>query len=294
MKILLLGANGQLGQAFQALMKTDAFPIAWEVIAWDREQCDMSHPETLREHIRTLKPNAIINAAAYTQVDLAETDVALCEKINTESPAALAKYARENHIPLIHFSTDYVYDGNTKEVHVESERLHPTNQYGRAKALGDEAILISGCDHLIFRTSWVFSFVGKNFVKTMKRLSETKSELKVVNDQVGSPTYAPDLAELALDCFMQALERREEGEKFPSGVYHLTNSGFTTWSEFAQMILPKVKIIGIPTTEYPTPAARPLNSKLSLEKLKTTFHLEPRSWKLALADCLKKLGEAHE
>ena len=291
MKILLLGANGQVGQAFQDLVKTEAFPIAWDLIAWDRTQGDLSNPEELRENIAALKPDAIINAAAYTQVDLAETEIELCEKINTESPAMLAAYARENHIPVVHFSTDYVYDGNTKEIHAESERLHPGNQYGRAKALGDEAILISGCEHLIFRTSWVYSFVGKNFVKTMKRLGETKTELQVVNDQFGSPTYAPDIAELALDCFMQALERREEGEKFPSGVYHLTNAGFTTWAEFAKAILPKVNVIGIPTSEYPTPATRPLNSKLSLEKLKNTFHLEPRSWQDALKACLKKLGE---
>jgi dTDP-4-dehydrorhamnose reductase len=293
MKLLLLGSQGQLGQAFQALSQTPAFPIGWELMSWKREQGDLSDPQRLVELIGKLKPDAIINAAAYTQVDLAEQEIDLCERINTESPAALAAYARTTKIPLIHFSTDYVYGGASSEPHLETEKLHPENQYGRSKALGDEAILISGCDHLIFRTSWVYSFVGKNFVKTMLRLAETKTELNVVNDQIGSPTYAPDLAEISLEALMRSLEKQASGQAFPSGVYHLTNSGFTSWADFAKAIIPQIKISGIATSEYPTPAKRPLNSRLSLTKIGTAFGLKPRPWQQALTDCLKKLGKSH-
>jgi dTDP-4-dehydrorhamnose reductase len=294
MKVLLLGADGQLGRAFQALSQTDAFPIGWELSAWNRSLGDLSKPETLLKNVESFRPDIIVNAAAYTQVDLAEQEIDLCERINTESPAMLAAYAREHHATLVHFSTDYVYGDEFKDAHLESERLQPQNQYGRAKALGDEAILLSAADHLIFRTSWVYSYVGKNFVKTMLKLAETKTELKVVNDQVGSPTYAPDLAEYALDALMQALEKKAVGEAFPSGVYHLTNSGFTSWAEFAEAIIPQVKIVGISSNEYPTPAKRPLNSRLSSKKFVLAFGFEPRSWREALQECLKKVHEKHE
>ena len=289
MKILLLGSNGQVGQAFQELSKTDAFPIGWSLTAWGRADGDFSDPENLLSRIQTFAPEVILNAAAYTQVDLAEKERENCERINATVPALLAEFSAKNAITLVHFSSDYVYAGMGTEPHLETEIPHAQNYYGLTKAQGDGGIARSGCDHFIFRTSWVYSHSGKNFVKTMLKLGETKTELSVVNDQVGSPTYAPDLAMIALDCLMQGLEKKADGKAFPSGVYHLTNSGFTTWAEFAKTILPQVQILGIPTSDYPTPAKRPLNSRLSLEKLRQAFDVRPRTWQAALSECLSKI-----
>ena len=264
MKILLLGANGQVGQAFQDLAKTDAFPIGWELIAFGHKDADLTKIQELLVKIDALKPDVIVNAAAYTAVDQAEVESELCTQINAAAPKALAAFAKSKRMVLVHFSSDYVYDGEAPEIHVETETLAPANQYARSKALGDQAIVNEQGEYLIFRTSWVYSITGRNFVKTMLNLGQNKSELKVVNDQVGSPTYAPDLAMYTLQALMRALETKSVGLEFPSGVYHVCNSGFTTWADFAKAILPKVNVVGIPTREYPTPAKRPHNSKLSL------------------------------
>ena len=295
MKILLLGSSGQVGQAFQELANSDHWPLAWDLMTWDRAKADLSKIESWSVLLSQLQPSLIINAAAYTQVDKAESEPSLCETINAKAPEALAAYCKSAGIPLVHYSTDYVYEGIGTDPHVETEAHQPQSVYGRTKAQGDEAIVKSGCKYLIFRTSWVYSHQGKNFVKTMLKLGSERDVLKVVNDQVGSPSYAPDLAELTLDALMQAMEQDSDGEGFPSGVYHLCNSGFTTWYEFAKTILskeyPLVKVEGIPTTEYPTPAKRPLNSRLSLAKLEEAFLIHPRSWKEALQDCLRKCSE---
>ncbi len=291
MKILLLGSSGQLGQAFQELANSSAFPIGWEMKAWSRGDADLSNPPELIKKIQIEKPDLIINTAAYTQVDLAEKERTLCETINAQAPGYIASYCVDANIPLIHYSSDYVYAGEGVEPHVESENHAPGNYYGQTKAEGDALLQKSGCEHLIFRTSWVFSHVGKNFVKTMLRIGVDRPELRVVSDQVGSPSYAPDLAAYSLEALMRALELKAEGKEFPSGVYHLTNSGNTSWAGFAEAILPKNKIIGIPSSEYPTPAKRPQNSRLSLEKLKQTFGITPRPWQEALKECLVRLGE---
>ncbi len=292
MKILLLGANGQVGQAIQELAQNEGFPIGWTLIAWTREAGDLSNPFDLVNKIKALKPDVIINAAAYTQVDKAETDRILCEQINAVAPGKLAEYCKLQKIPLVHFSSDYVYAGTGSDFHRETDELKPSGFYGEMKACGDQSICESGTDFLIFRTSWVYSHAGKNFVKTMLKLGSERSELKVDNDQIGSPTYAPDLAKHALDALMIALEKKLN-EPFPSGVYHLCNSGTTSWCEFAKAIIPKVTVVGIPSAEYPTPAKRPLNSRLSLDKLKSTFGIQPRSWQSALSECLHKLGAQH-
>ena len=290
MKILLLGSKGQVGQAVQELSQNEGFPIGWSLTAWDREDCDLSDSKALTSKIEILMPGAIINAAAYTQVDQAESDRELCSKINAEAPGALAQYCKAHAIPLVHYSIDYVYEGSGTHEHTESERLHPSGYYGETKARGDQAIAQSECEYLIFRTSWVYSHTGKNFVKTMLKLGSERPELKVVNDQIGSPTYAPDLAKHSLDALMLALEAKVNQQKFPSGVYHVCNSGITSWCDFAKAIIPKCNVIGIPTSEYPTPAQRPLNSRLSLSKLKSSFGISPRPWQIALKDCLKRLG----
>jgi dTDP-4-dehydrorhamnose reductase len=234
------------------------------------------------------KPDIIINAAAYTQVDLAEKDRDLCYRINAETPGVIARVCAQLNIPMVHYSSDYVYAGEGSQPHEETEVHAPLNEYGRSKALGDEAVLASGADALIFRTSWVYSHVGKNFVKTMLRLAD-KSELSVVADQIGAPTYAPDLAKLSLEALMRALEKKATGSPFPRGIYHLCNSGSTSWAGFARAILPGTRIKEIATSEYPTPASRPRNSRLSLKKLEKVFGLHPRGWQEALRDCLEAI-----
>lgn len=294
MKILVLGSKGQLGTALMEIAQGPKFPIGWEFIGWAREDVDITQLDVLCEKVKTLKPSVVINAAAYTYVDKAEAEAKLCQTINVKAPEALAKTCLELKIPLIHFSTDYVYAGEGSEAHVETDPHYPLNFYGMTKARGDEAIQKVGCDHLIFRTSWVYSHAGKNFVLTMLRLATEKKELRIVNDQVGSPTYAPDLAKYALEALMKAMELRLDGKPFPSGIYHLSNSDTTTWYDFAKAFLPKeIDIQGISTLEYPTPAKRPLNSRLSLEKFEKTFGIHPRNWHEALNECVKKIGASH-
>jgi dTDP-4-dehydrorhamnose reductase len=308
MQILLLGANGQVGRAFQDLSHTEAFPIGWTLHAWDRVSGDLSKPADLiaaieRAHTQT-PIDVVINAAAYTQVDLAEKETDLCDAINAESPGALAVFCKSKSLPLVHFSSDYVYSGEGVEPHLESESHQPLGHYGTSKAKGDELVAASGCDHLIFRTSWVYSHEGKNFVKTMLRLGGEHTKLRVVEDQVGAPTYAPDLAKYALHALIQAMRQKVEFGIFPSGVYHLTNSGFTSWAQFAETIFSNVRahadalssllkverVISISSADYPTPAKRPLNSRLSLQKYINTFGITPRPWNEALSECLKELG----
>lgn len=292
MKILLFGANGQLGRAFQELSESEAFPVGWTLRALSSRECDLSEPSALQPILEQESPDLILNSAAYTAVDLAESEQDRCSAVNAAAPALMARFCKARGIPLVHYSSDYVYSGEGNEPRGEDEPLGPLNHYGRSKAEGDRAIQDSGCEHLIFRTSWVFSHLGKNFVKTVLRIGTGKSELRIVDDQVGSPTYAPDLAKVSLEALMRALESKALGAAFPSGVYHLTNSGFTSWAGFARAILPGIAILPITTREYPTPAARPLNSRLSLSRLKTTFGLSPRPWQDALSECLKRIKES--
>jgi dTDP-4-dehydrorhamnose reductase len=293
MNLLLFGANGQLGKAFRELASSEAFPLGWTLQALSSKDGDLSSDSALRSALEGARPDVVINAAAYTAVDLAEKEQERCEAINARAPAVMARYCAERKIPLVHFSTDYVYAGVGSAERTEQEPHAPLSFYGASKARGDEAVMASGCDHLIFRTSWVFSHTGKNFVLTMLRLGSERSELRIVDDQIGSPTYAPDLAEYSLHALMRALESKLEGKGFPSGVYHLCNSGQTSWAGFARAILPNTRVVGIPSSEYPTPARRPLNSRLSLQKFIHTFGLTPRPWQEALEACLKKVKENH-
>ena len=290
MKILLLGSKGQVGSAIAEIARGAGFPIGWELIAWDRNDADFLKIPEVMSKVKKLKPDAIFNAAAYTQVDLAEKDRSACMTINADAPQALARYCAEAKIPLMHFSTDYVYRGEGNSPHVETDPLGALNYYGETKALGDEAIRTSGSDHLIFRTSWVFSESGKSFLNTMLKIGKEKSELKVVQDQIGAPSYAHDIARYALDAFMKACEKKIQGKAFPSGVYHLCNRGEASWFQFAKAILPNHSILGIPSSEYVTPAKRPLNSRLSLNKFENEFQIKPRLWSDALQECLKNKG----
>ena len=289
MKILLLGATGQLGQAFCEIAAAEGFPIGWSLTAWSHREGDLSEPEALIKKIRDFNPAVLMNAAAFTQVDQAESQKELCEKINAKTPGILASYCGEMSIPFVHFSTDYVYEGKGVEPHLETEIYKPQNFYGLTKSQGDHAIEEAGGEYLIFRTSWVYSHLGKNFVRTMIHLGESRDTIKVVNDQWGCPSYAPDLAKASWDALMIAIEAKLDKGSFPSGVYHICNSGTTNWCEFAKAILKNKNIMGIPSSEYPTPAHRPLNSRLSVKKLNQTFGLSLRPWGEALTECLKKI-----
>lgn len=290
MRILLLGASGQVGDAVQKLAQTPVWPSDWKLTAWDRSTADLSKSDELIQKITAFKPDLIWNAAAYTQVDQAETEVELCRAINTKAPAALAKYCANEKIPLIHYSTDYVYGDKNQNPHSEAELPMPLNEYGKSKMMGDQSIGASGCDHLILRTSWVFSAHGKNFVKTMLHLSKEKSELNVVSDQVGSPTYASDLARYTLEAVHKGLEIKKKHGMFPSGMYHLCNSGFVSWFDFAKAILPGFAVNAIKSSDYPTAAKRPSNSRLSVNQIDRLFSIRPRPWQEALDECLKKLS----
>ena len=215
--------------------------------------------------------------------------------MNATTVKRIAEFAAQTNIPLVHYSSDYVYSGEGTTPFTEASTPNPQNFYGLTKLQGDQAVQAAGGKFLIFRTSWVYSHVGKNFVLTMLKFGKEREEMKIVSDQTGSPTYAPDLAEWTI----QAMKRAESMTPFPSGVYHATNSGWTTWFEFANAIFAGARELGaelkvnsvkpILTSEYATPAKRPLNSRVSLQKLQSAFGIEPRSWQTALQECLRAL-----
>lgn len=279
---LITGANGQLGRALQALMP--------QAVALNRQQLDLSLIELIPETLAVHKPSIIFNAAAYTAVDKAEEETVMAHLINAEAPAVMAAYCKAKSIPLVHYSTDYVFDGSGEQPHQETNTPAPLNVYGQSKLKGEEYILQSGIDALIFRTSWVYDAQGKNFLNTMLRLAKEREALSVVGDQIGRPSYAPHLAKLSL----QAVENAARSARFPSGVYHLTGTGeFTSWHGFAEAIfdayageLAVKQVTAIPTAQYPTPATRPINSRLDCSKAKNILGVEMPDWKDGLKECL--------
>lgn len=283
--ILVIGANGQVGRALMEL-STNAIGVTREEI--NLETIEFFPSDT------GLRPSAIINAAAYTAVDKAEEEEVRAYNINARAPEILAKYCKENDIPFVHYSTDYVFDGSGKQPWTESEPTNPLSAYGRTKLEGEKRIAALGGKHLIFRTSWVYDETGKNFVNTMLRLGAERDELRVVNDQWGAPTYARHLAQATLT----ALENAQKAPRFPSGVYHLCGGGETNWQQFARQIfaeakLPKSpKIHGIPSSEYPTPAKRPMNSRLDCSKALHVLGVKLPAWELGLKECLERKNES--
>jgi dTDP-4-dehydrorhamnose reductase len=276
-KFLLFGSSGQLGTALRSTL-----PGLGEVIACDRSVIDLSQINQLEKLIETIQPTHIINASAYTAVDLAESEPELAHRINALAPASMAKLASKINARFIHYSTDYVFDGSKGSPYLESDPTAPLNQYGESKALGERAIQESGCQHLILRTSWVYSSTGKNFLKTMLKLAQTHSEIKVVNDQIGAPTSADFLAQITQQIISTLGDQ--------SGIYHLTPTGHTSWHGFAQAILANhsVNLLPIPTEAYPTPAKRPLNSRLSTDKICKAFDLTLKHWQVYLDEELSK------
>jgi dTDP-4-dehydrorhamnose reductase len=294
--IVVFGAHGQVGSALISQLPENT-------IALSRDDIDLTTGGAIEPLLEKLKPAAIINAAAYTAVDKAEEEANIAERINHVAPTEMARYAKEQNIPFIHYSTDYVFDGSGEAAWKEDDATGPLGVYGKTKLAGEEAISAIGGDYLIFRTSWVYDAKGKNFLNTMLRLGAERESLNVVNDQIGAPTYAEDIAFFSL----KALEKALEMQKFPKGVYHLTNRETTSWHGFASSIFEEARARGaklaikdvgaIPTADYPTPAARPLNSRMDIAKIQTTFDIELPSWKNALSRCMdvkyKEKAKAH-
>jgi len=294
MKILLFGKNGQVGWELNRSLQ----PLG-EVIALGREEADFSKPESLRNIVRDIAPDVIVNAVAYTAVDKAEEEEDLALKINGVAPGVLAEEALNLGALLVHYSTDYVFDGTKSGPYVETDTPNPINAYGRSKLAGEQAVQSSGCDYLIFRTSWVYASRAHNFMLTMLKLAQEREELSIVSDQIGAPTTARLITDTTLVCIKQALlERRNQ--VFSSDLYHLTASSNTSWYGFTQEIIRVAKceldldlkiknITNIPTIDYPTPARRPMNSRLDLRKLEEKFDVVMPSWEDVLRLCIEEI-----
>ncbi|PVZ40209.1 dTDP-4-dehydrorhamnose reductase [Pseudomonas sp. CC120222-01a] len=286
MRILVCGHHGQVAQALQEQLNG-----LGEVHLLGRDQLNMANPEALREPLRRLAPQLIINAAAHTAVDQAETEPDLAFAINAESPRILAEEAVRLGAPLIHYSTDYVFDGEKALPYTEFDRPNPLGVYGRSKLAGEQAISAVDGEHLILRTSWVYSLYGRNFLLTMQRLLQEKPQLRVVDDQIGAPTWATTIAVAT----RALIERWQAGQRGAWGTYHLTAQGETSWFGFAQAIgeqlkahgLPCAELLPIPSSEYPTPARRPANSRLDCSRLAREWDVHLPHWQQALIDCLK-------
>ncbi len=284
MKILLLGKDGQLGWELQRSLA----PLG-EVIACGRNEADLTKLTELRALVRATSPQIIVNAAAYTAVDQAEFEPEHAFRINSGAVDVLAQETCLLNSWLIHYSTDYVFDGKKKGAYAETDGPAPLGVYGQSKLSGEEAVRASGCRHLIFRTSWVYAARGNNFIKTMLRLARERDVLKVVCDQIGAPTSAELLADVTAYCLYR-LQYDASFSSEKSGTYHLTASGKTSWHGFAQLILDEAfqhgvelratakNVLAIPTSEYPLPAKRPANSQLATDKIRHSFNLELPSW----------------
>ena len=293
MKIVLLGKDGQVGWELQRALA----PLG-EVVAFGRAEADLEDSSALVARLRTLAPDVIVNAAAYTAVDRAESEAARAQVINAEAPAVLAKFAAECGAWLIHYSTDYVFDGAKAGAYVEDDITAPLSVYGRSKLDGERAITASGCRHLIFRTSWVFAARGGNFARTMLKLAAERERLSVVNDQFGAPTSAELIADVTALCLYRLARG---GGASLSGVYHLVAAGETTWFDYARLVFSEAAALGvplkvnadavtpIPTSDYPTPARRPANSRLSTAKLRTAFGLTLPDWRLHVRRTVREI-----
>ncbi|MGB7542559.1 MAG: dTDP-4-dehydrorhamnose reductase [Burkholderiales bacterium] len=287
MKILLIGKNGQVGRELERALA----PLG-ELTACDRAALDLGKPEQIVSAIRAAKPEVIVNAAAYTAVDKAESEPELAIAVNARAPGILAEEATRHGALLVHYSTDYVFDGTKKGAYTEEDKPDPPNVYGMSKLEGERAIQSSDCRHLIFRTSWVYAPAGKNFLLTILRLAREKPELRVVDDQTGAPTSARMIAEATAAC----LRTVAAGKSPASGVYHMSAAGQTTWCGFARAIVAAAglptKIVPIGTKDYPTAAGRPSNSLLDNTRLFDTFGVRLPAWEDGLAQVLAELEKS--
>jgi len=278
--ILVFGRSGQVARELAALAPDAQF--------LGRVEADLSDPAACVAQITALRPAVVINAAAYTAVDKAEEEEALATVVNGEAPGAMARACADLHIPFLHISTDYVFDGQGDQPRGADDPVAPLNAYGRSKRAGEVAVAESGADYAVLRTSWVFSAHGTNFVKTMLRLSETRDQLTLVGDQIGGPTPARAIAAALLSM----AEQMQAGR--PSrGIYHFAGQPATSWAAFAREVFRQAgrstEVSDIPTSDYPTPAARPLNSRLDCAGLETDFGIKAPVWTQGLAEVLKDL-----
>lgn len=297
MKILLVGKNGQLGWELGRSLS----PLGQLTIVGTDSQdyCgNLANPEGLAETVRLLAPDVIVNAAAYTAVDLAENNADMARKVNAQGPACLAELARQTGALLVHYSSDYVFDGSGEREWEETDTTNPLNVYGQTKRDGETAILHSGCQHLIFRTSWVYAKRGNNFAKTMLKLSQSREQLAVVCDQFGAPTGAELLADITSHCIIKVLQNPDL-----TGLYHAAASGVTNWHDYARFVIEHARASGmaikvapdaikpIQSKDFPVPAHRPKNSRLCTRKFREAFNLTLPSWQTSLARTLTEIYE---
>jgi dTDP-4-dehydrorhamnose reductase len=288
MKILLTGKNGQVGWELQRTLA----PLG-EVVAVDRQALDLTSPDAIRALIREVRPALIVNPAAYTAVDKAESEPEIAMAVNGIAPGIMAEEAKKLGAAMVHFSTDYVFDGSKASPYTEEDTPCPINVYGKTKLAGERAIQAVGVPHLILRTSWVYGARGKNFLLTILRLAKERDELKIVDDQIGAPTWSRMIAEATAQILAQSVLPMPH-HPLPitgvSGIYNLTAAGRTSWCGFTRAILENARagtrVNPIPTTDYPLPAPRPLFSLLASDKLTETFGVKLPSWEDSLALCM--------
>lgn len=295
-KILITGKNGQVGWELQR-----AIASFGQIVAMDAEEMDLADADAIRRTVREVRPDIIINPAAYTAVDKAESDPDLAMAVNGTAAGIFAEESKRLGAVLVHYSTDYVFDGDKAAPYSESDVPNPQSVYGKTKFAGEQAIRASGCKHLILRTSWVYGVHGGNFVKTMLRLAKERDELRIVADQFGAPTWARDLAQAtasALNCW-----KTNDWDNQLSGLYHLSAAGRTNWHQFAEEIVRLARkcdsalaakpltINAITTSEYPVPAKRPANSVLASDKIREAFGIVLPAWQDSLAECVREIYE---
>lgn len=294
MKIVVTGTNGQVVTALRE--RAAALP-GLSLVAIGRPELDLADPDAISAAIRRLAPDLVVNAAAYTAVDQAEKEPELALAVNGAGAGAVAAAARASGAAVIQISTDYVFDGTKPEPYLETDPVLPVSAYGRSKLAGEEAVAAANPDHVILRTAWVYAAQGKNFVRTMLRLAETRDEVSVVADQFGCPSYAPDIADVVI-----GVARRLKDEPDAAalrGVFHMAGGGETSWAGFAEAIfteaaeagLPHARVKPITTADYPTPARRPANSRLSGAKLRQVYGLAMPVWQDALARCIEEIAK---
>ncbi len=287
--IVVTGANGQLGKEIRALAGSYT---AFDFLFVSKEDLPVHDPGAVRRYFDQHKPAYCINCAAYTAVDKAETEKELAMQVNGEAPGVLSGVSQQYHTRFIHISTDYVFDGTATTPYLETDATSPVNFYGATKLKGEEESIAKNPSSLIVRTSWVYSEFGNNFVKTMIRLMKEKESLNVVNDQLGSPTYAKDLAQALLSIIANCELRTAN---WTPGIYHYSNEGVISWFAFAQAIKAitgsRCAVNGIPTSGYPTPAKRPAYSVFNKEKIKTVYHIIPPAWRDSLVACIARLQQ---
>lgn len=293
-RTLLIGTNGQVGYELSRLL-SEAGDI--DLITTNRPECDLARPESIRAVISKEMPKLIINAAAYTAVDKAEQEQDLARQVNADALVVIAEEASKCGAAVIHYSTDYVFDGSNTAPYREDEQTQPINHYGLTKCMGEEALISSGVPALIFRTSWVYGVRGSNFLLTMHRLMKERDQLSVVDDQRGAPTWCRSIARATVEVIASAGNEPVAFIKQNSGIYHMTCGGETSWFEFACAIAERMKQHGskianinhVPTTSYPTPAKRPMYSVLDNTKLDKMFSIQLPGWADALDECMQEM-----